>query len=123
MICRKAMKTPVMIGKEILTPEQQQWLIENYDKMKPKTRCAEELGIGVKVLRRIAKELGIWKEPEKKAFVEVAQPVKSKYDQGQHYCVDCRYYRAGGICQKKGTTGALHKKECFKSKNDEFTTD
>ena len=122
MICRKAMKAPVMIGKEILTPEQQQWLIENYDKM-TKISLANELEIGIKVLRRIAKELGIWKEPARKAFVEMAQPVKSKYDQGQHYCMDCRHYRAGGICQKKGTTGALHKKECFKSKNDEFTTD
>ena len=122
MICRKAMKTPVMIGKEMLTPNQQQWLIDNYDTMS-KVRCAEKLGIGVKVLRRIAKELGIWKQPMQKTFFEEVKPVKSKYDQGQRYCIDCRYYRAGGICQKKGTTGALHKKECFKSKKDEFAAD
>lgn len=122
MICQPAMKAAVVMIGRVLTPDEEQWLRENYDKL-PKVRIAKELDLGIKALRHIAKELGIWEAPKPKAIFE-ARPMKSKYDKGKGYCIDCRHYRAGGVCAMTSkSTGALHRMECFKDKNDEYTTD
>lgn len=107
-----------MIGKDYLTAEQQQWLIENYRKM-TKIKCAKELGVSVKVLRNIAKQLGIWSAPAPKAFFAESKPVNPKYDNGKGCCIDCIHYRNGGVCAKSSRiTGALHKKNCFTTNKD-----
>ena len=105
------------------TEAEKQWLINNYDDMKQKD-CAKHLHCSDNVIRRVAKELGIFVsrktyDPNKK---KTAKPVEKKVvkaediqAQLQGYCQDCCYYQAGGYCLKlKRDTGALNKKICFK---------
>lgn len=107
------------------TEEEKQWLIENYPVKKQKD-CARYLHCSDGVIRRLAKELGLYeyrktydKNPIKKAkqggLMEINQ-------ESQGYCLDCSLYRVGGICGNNGReTGALHKKNCFKEREYENT--
>ena len=60
-----------MIGR-VLTPDEEQWLRENYDKL-PNVRIAKELDLGIKALRHIAKELGIWEAPKPANMAEAQE--------------------------------------------------
>ena len=104
-------------GKQ-LTEKEKQWLIDNYH-TKKQCDCARHLNISKNVIRRFAKELGIY---EKKTPAVVSKKPKAKPDiidvieDGKGYCLECAYYVLGGTCGKNGRiTGALHKKGCFKA--------
>ena len=107
----------------VFTEEEKQWVRENYNRMK-QCECCKYLHCTDGVLRRVAKEVGVYvarktydQKPKlnKKAKKEAA--IKTINESGEGYCIDCLYYMAGGHCSKTGKdTGALHKKICFKEK-------
>ena len=107
------------------TEEEKQWLIEHYHTLKQKD-CARHLHCSGGVIRRVAKELGIYeyrKTYDNTEANKAQKAVSKQTNQGnQGYCMDCALYKAGGICGKNGReTGALHKKNCFKEKEYEST--
>lgn len=98
----------------VFTENEKQWLIDNYPTMK-QSDCAKHLMVSANVVRRLAKELGIYEK--KNPAVEGNKPKEkpSILEAGKGYCLECAYYVVGGTCGRNGRmTGALHKKECFK---------
>ena len=102
------------------TEKEKQWLIKNYESVKQKD-CAKHLGVSDNIVRRLAKELGIY--VSRKTYDKKDKPVEAKKKvkvedvqvELKGYCLDCIYYRAVGHCLKTGSfTGALNKKLCFK---------
>ena len=104
------------------TEEEKQWLIEHYHTLKQKD-CARHLHCSGGVIRRVAKELGIYEYRKTYDNTEANKAKKAVSKQtNQGNCMDCVLYKAGGICGKNGReTGALHKKNCFKEKEYEST--
>lgn len=97
-----------------LTEKETQWLIDNYDTM-TQAACAKHLMVSDTDVRRLAKELGIYKKKNPAVKANKPKEKPSILEAGKGYCLECAYYVVGGICGRNGKiTGALHKKECFK---------
>lgn len=92
----------------VFTEKEKQWLIDNYATMK-QADCAKHLMVSANVVRRLAKELGIYEK--KNLAIEVNKP-KARPDileAGKKYCIECAFYVVGGICGRNGRIiGALH---------------
>lgn len=96
-----------------LTPEDIEWLKENYPKLSDK-KCLSHLHISTYRLWELAEKFGLKKDKPRKKNVD--KPKKEQNIDGSlfNYCIDCTLYRYGGICQKSGKwVGALWQKECF----------
>lgn len=105
------------------TEEEKQWLIEHYQTSKQKD-CARHLHCSDGVIRRVAKELGIYEYRKTydntEANKEKKAVTKESNQENQGYCMDCAWYKVGGICGKNGKViGALQKKNCFKERGYE----
>ena len=100
------------MGKRVFTEEELAWLEANYQTMTLRD-CAKHLQISKDLVSRTAKKLGL--DIGKKIPVEARKNVAPNVNQADDgYCLDCAFYKAGGICAKsKRQTGALHKKKCF----------
>lgn len=92
--------------------EEKQWVIDHYLKVKQKD-IAKYLNCSPILIRRLVKELGIWRKPENvKAKME--RIPDSMHSEGDRYCIECCHYVKGGTCGKNGKIiGALHQKKCF----------
>lgn len=101
------------------TETEKQWLRDNYHSMK-QCDCAKHLHCSGGVIRRLAKQLGIYEYRKSYDQLELnkakkVEAVKAINQDDKGYCLDCCYYLAGGHCSKTGRdTGALNKKICFK---------
>ena len=100
------------MAKRVFSEEELAWLEANYQQMSLRD-CAKHLQISKDLVSRTAKRLGL--DIGKKRPVEARKNVAPgvvRRDEG--YCLDCTFYKIGGMCGKSGRlTGALHKKKCF----------
>ena len=55
--------------KTILTAEQRAWMVENFADT-PNAKCCEQLGVSMRTIARLARELGLWKSSD---FMKRAQ--------------------------------------------------
>ena len=102
------------MAQRVFTEEEKEWLRENFAKMS-RADCGRYLQVSGNTIRKLAIKLGIYQE--KKKPVKVTKNVVPEIlISGEGYCQDCILYKVGGICGKNGrTTGALHRKNCFKA--------
>lgn len=93
--------------------EEKQWVIDHYLKVKLKD-IAKYIGCSPILIRRLVKELGIWREPHHCGNKLMERIPDSMHSEGDRYCIECAHYLKGGNCGKSGKTiGALHQKKCF----------
>jgi hypothetical protein len=102
----------MVMAKKIFTEEELAWIEANFQTMTLK-ECARFLQISQDLLSRTAKNMGLYAGRKRSIEQNVNREI-SIIQQSKGYCLDCAYYKTGGICGKnKRLTGALHKKKCF----------
>jgi hypothetical protein len=99
--------------------EEMEWLKENYPYMTD-YKLRTHLHMSQERLIKLAKEFG-WQKVNHPANVGLFTPKKKtkkvlhQEEDSQGYCMDCSFYRPGGLCKKTGKdVGALWMKKCFR---------
>lgn len=103
------------MGKVKFTDEDLSWLEANCASMSLRD-CGAHLNVSAETVQRTIKKLG-FNIGGKKKPIKVVNIKNNSRVESEFYCINCMFYRKGGICGKNGRlTGALHQKKCFNGK-------